>query len=225
MIFAIALILGAIALWYFVKPADAIFIPKVDICHCESNECETLHIAVPGAVAHLQQHDQDYAGVCQEPEVTPTPTPTEEPDPCIPVDLPYVMAKDDVLCEEPEVTPTPEVEQVVPPAPAPPVTYPEVCSAPVPADPQNVLVWRNGDQAIVQWVPSIEVGQAIVSWKEASQSGWQHSLTTVNNGYVVINGLGTMDFTFGVAQFNGCVPSKVIEVVDGMPTGWTMFTP
>lgn len=102
---------------------------------------------------------------------------------------------------------------------------PAVCSAPVPPTPSNPLVWRNGDQAIVQWVPSVEVDKAIVYWRENSQTGWQHSLTTVNNGYVVINGLGTMDFTFGVAQFNGCVPSRVIEVVDGMPTGWTMFTP
>src|SRR3990167_6948115 len=53
-----------------VKEAEAIVTPLVNICHCEQPDgedfyqCQTLHISIPAALAHLTQHDSDHPGAC-----------------------------------------------------------------------------------------------------------------------------------------------------------------
>lgn len=99
MIALVAVALVFAVMW--VSNANAtVTLPKVDICHCESNDCQTLNIAVPAAIAHLQQHDNDYPGQCTEPTPTPSvsPSPTPTPTP-----------------EVPEPTPTPSENPIVSP--------------------------------------------------------------------------------------------------------------
>ncbi len=71
------------AAWTVSTSAHASPLPKVSICHCESRECHTLHIAVRAAAAHLTQHDNDHAGLCivPTPSVSPTPSPSPSPSP------------------------------------------------------------------------------------------------------------------------------------------------
>lgn len=65
---------------------------KVEICHCEQPDsdspfqCQTLEVGVSGSIAHLEEHDADYAGACLEiipsptEEITPTPEVTVTPE-------------------------------------------------------------------------------------------------------------------------------------------------
>ena len=69
-LFVVFIVIAAFLAWMWIgsPKVGATALPKVDVCHCESNECETLNIAAPAAAAHLVQHDDDYLGVCQVPE-------------------------------------------------------------------------------------------------------------------------------------------------------------
>lgn len=60
-------VLGLLLAWAITRQASATNIPKVDICHCGENHCETLNIATIAAIAHLKQHENDYKGQCEEP--------------------------------------------------------------------------------------------------------------------------------------------------------------
>ena len=77
--------------------AGATYIPKVDVCHCESNECHTLNVAIPASVAHLQQHEDDYAGQCNEVTPSVTPIPSVEPS----------VSPEPTVTETPTATPSP----------------------------------------------------------------------------------------------------------------------
>jgi len=83
----LAIIAAALVAFFVVNQAYAVREVKVDVCHCESNECHTLNIAVPASVAHLEEHEDDYEGACVEitpsptEEVTPTPEVTPEVSP------------------------------------------------------------------------------------------------------------------------------------------------
>ena len=81
---AVVVFLFYLGMVFFNKAgANEFQVPKVDVCHCEGNECQTLHIAIPAAFFHVQQHENDYEGACQQPTPTPTLTPTVTLDPTV----------------------------------------------------------------------------------------------------------------------------------------------
>jgi len=223
---------------FFVPPVGAFFVPKVNVCHCEQPDsespfqCQTLNIAVPAAIAHLTQHDADYAGVCQE-EPVPTPTPTVTPTPTdTPKDycdtLEGTQAEDEDCPEEQEPTPTPEPrlpDQPLTPAGAGPA--PACGNRSIALVPQNFHVLRNGSEAILKWVPT---GGDLVNvyYKELGQSSWTHGLgDQTNDGYLVIDHLNpNLGYEFAVQQHEGCGGGELSPkaVVKDPPTAqWTLF--
>jgi hypothetical protein len=97
---------------------------KVTICHCESNECHTLHVSQVASVSHLEQHEDDYLGACEEvitptvtviptDEVTPSPEETVVPSPTTEEqskgDVPSSDGRSDGRSSCPECTQTPKV--------------------------------------------------------------------------------------------------------------------
>ena len=107
-----AIVAFAISVFAGAFKAEATYVPKVDICHYDgqSGNYQTLHIAAIAAAIHLNQHEDDYSGACEEviptptEEVTPTITPTVVPCDEAPSELVLVEG---VPCstEEPTVTP------------------------------------------------------------------------------------------------------------------------
>lgn len=156
----------------------------------------------------------------------------EEPKECIPYNQAWVLAEDEEYCEEPEVTSTPTESPEEPGLPGNPPTFagsttnaPGVCTATIPNNPANPLVWRKGGSAIVQWIPDNTANKAHIYWRINGQMTWMYALITDNSGYVVINDLGTNDVTFGVAQANDCNESQIITIVDSASEGYILFTP
>ena len=131
-----------------------------------------------------------------EPEPTPTPEPTPNPEP----------------------TPQPQPEPSEPGAPQCTATAPVLL-------PANPLVWRLGGTAIVQWQPT-EGDQANIYYYENQNSDNAHAVRdTENDGYVEINELGGLDWTFGIQQANDCAGGETVWVVDGNSNAWVLFTP
>lgn len=102
-----ALILGGfsyVLMAVVVHLAEANGVPKVVICHPP----DTLEIAAPAAEAHLENHEADYLGPCEEPEPTdtpdpPTPTPTEP----TPTETPLPTETQPTPTPAPDSTPSP----------------------------------------------------------------------------------------------------------------------
>lgn len=156
------------------------------------------------------------------PEVTPTPT----PDPCSNPNVDIAELQQDRICASPTPFPSETPQPSLPGTDAGPAFCGDVSTTLLPGNP---LVWRNGDQAIVQWVPT-DGSQANIYYKQVEQADWQYSVNGIpNNGYFVINGLGTMDITFAIQQTNGGCSGGSIDpantIVDGPTTGWTLFRP
>lgn len=130
--------------------------------------------------------------------------------------------------QEPSATPSAEPSNVWSPVVTNDTTQAPSCNdASITANVVNPLVWRNGDQAKVQWWPTAG-SQVNIYYKQVNSPVWQYSLNNQpNNGYAVINGLGTMDITFAVEQINGCSggPVDLVKIVDGATNGWVLFTP
>jgi hypothetical protein len=53
--------------------AQAIFIPKAYVCHCQGPQCQTLYLPFPAVRAHLLEHHGDYSGRCRD---NPRPSPS-----------------------------------------------------------------------------------------------------------------------------------------------------
>ena len=79
---------------------------QTTICHCEvpdgqasPDQCQTLTIGEEAAEYHLDEHENDYEGACQEDlSLTPTPeeitpTPTTEPITPSPTETPIVVQR------------------------------------------------------------------------------------------------------------------------------------
>jgi hypothetical protein len=91
--------------------------------------------------------------------------------------------------------------------------------------PANPLVWRRGDTAIVQWQPT-EGNTANIYYYENQNPDNEHAVRdTENDGYVVIEGLSNLDWTFGVQQSNGCAGGDIVWIEDGGTSNWYLFTP
>src|SRR4051812_16192246 len=97
LLLGIGLIIGLMAVLVVAQAVGATYVPKVDVCHYdgESGNFQTLNIAATAALAHLEEHEADYEGACQEvtPTEEPTVTPSEEevtPTPTAAPDVPFV---------------------------------------------------------------------------------------------------------------------------------------
>ena len=89
---------------------------NVYICHYDgtSGNFQTLNISEQAAEEHLEQHELDYEGACEEASPTPTPTPTpgeEEHYACVENACTLVEGEGQNTCESnsdcEEATPTP----------------------------------------------------------------------------------------------------------------------
>lgn len=200
-----------------VQKTEATFTPKTYVCHCESNECHTLYIAIPSAISHVLQHDDDYYGKCKE--VEPTPTPTEEVTPT-PIE---------------EVTPTPEVTPEVTPTPGqgggnPPTFAGSSTEAPQCPDKAptktgaNFHIYRKGEDVIAKWFPT-EGNKAHIYYVNLNDAADSHALRDVeNDGYEDnLHLLGSKDWRFGLQQANGCAGGPIVWVDDADTNGWTLF--
>lgn len=130
---------------------------------------------------------------------------------------------DNKLCKYPDPTPTPEpvVETSVASVPTAP-QCPDTSPAIVPANP---LVWRNGDNAIVQWQPT-QGDKANVYYHEVQNTANAHAVRdTENDGYVEIGYLDNLDWTFGIQQSQGCAGGGTVWIEDGGTSGWVLFRP
>ena len=175
----------------------------VSNCHEETVKCEAEIIACPTST----------------PEPSCTPTPTDEPE--------------TTPTPDPEVTPTPTEEpKREEPAPQPqngagdwPSAY--MCpNGEITILPLNPHVLRNGDTAIIKFVPT--GGDRVdVLYKEVNSPVWTHALRDEpNDGYLVIDHLNPqLGYTFGIIQRQGCSGGQLllIGIVDGPETN--MFLP
>jgi hypothetical protein len=86
------------------------------VCHCEqpdSNspfQCQTLHLPLPAAQSHLDNHSADYEDACR-PQATPAQEPTFSPTPVPTAQLTPTTA----VTATPEATPTEELKITVSP--------------------------------------------------------------------------------------------------------------
>lgn len=196
------------------KKAEATYTPKTYVCHCESKECQTLYIAIPSAIAHVLQHDDDYYGQCKEVKPTPTVEPTPEVTPTI----------------EPTVEPTREPEKKeegggMPPVFAGSTTEAKPCldQAPVKTG-ANFHIYRNGEDVIAKWFPT-EGSKAHIYYVNLNDLADSHALRNVDNdGYEDnLHLLGSKDWRFGLQQVNGCAGGPIVWVDDADTNGWTLF--
>ncbi|MEK6884746.1 MAG: hypothetical protein AABY22_34255 [Nanoarchaeota archaeon] len=78
---------------------------QTTICHCETSDgddpfqCQTLNVGLPAAESHLEEHENDYEGACEE-DLSPTPTPEE-------------ITPTPTLETEPTITSSPTVTPIV----------------------------------------------------------------------------------------------------------------
>jgi hypothetical protein len=88
----------------------------------------------------------------------------------------------------------------------------------------NFHILRNGDTAIAKWQPT-GGDVAHIYYKLVDSSAWEHAVRDIpNNGYFVITGLGSLDWTFALQQSNGCAGGVMSqEVVDGGTSSWVLF--
>ena len=119
---------------------------QVTICHCETPDsdepfqCQTLTIGIRAAERHLDEHEADYRGECEE--ITPTPTPEPEfhfacqENVCIEVEGEGENnCQTDEDCREEEPTPTPTLEPTPSPTPSQEPTGTSGGSSPQPWSP------------------------------------------------------------------------------------------
>jgi len=160
------------------------------------------------------EHDHECcSGDCHKGEckvVKPTPTPTQEPEP----------------------TPTPTEEpkgdgrpfEAVPPVVNNTTEAPQCHDVAPTKVGENFHIFRNGDTAIAKWIPT-EGDKVQIYYKQNSSLDWQYALRDIpNNGYAVINGLGTMDITFALQESQGCAGGKLVNyVIDNSTTYWQLY--
>lgn len=208
-IYVLILILAVIGLaLLFTMRSEATVVspqPKVTICHCPDgnpDNCQTQSVGIPASFVHLTQHDNDYAGACQVPEVTPTEEPTPTPS------------------EEP--TPTPSREE-----PKGPETivrdhhdYDASCPDTKPGQVANINVVTgtpNDNTLTVQWALPLGA-EKVVIWYGTKNGQPEHSVTVDNVGSFDIGGLtnGT-HYWFAVSGKHGCAVGEASTWVDPLP--------
>lgn len=213
--------LVAISLFlFFTRQTSATYqLPNVNICHCPDGNplnCSTKNISLPAALAHLNNHENDYRGVCEEvvdvcPEEGVQPTgPCEEPkDYCD--TLEGVQAEDEDCPKEEDPTPTPtEVPQPGGWSPEPEGNRkpgpPGVCTGEFIGNVANINVVSTGNKGEleVQWALPSNANQVHIEY--GLEQNAQHSLlNTPNDGNEVIRNLVSgKHYWFRVAGVDGC---------------------
>ena len=233
----------------FTPKAEATQVQKYYICHVENPDeggvnQQTLHLPLPGYLAHLFQHDADYPGVCQEPEdvcenlegvqeETPEGMVNEQGNCYVPEEpkdycdtLEGVQAEDEDCPREEEEEPT---QPGTPPTFAGSSTNAPVCpdgnTSKVPA---NAHVVRNGGSATANFFIT-EGNSANIYWKVNESADWQHSASNVkpnSENFVsfTINDLvPALGYTFGVQQKSGCGGGQITAVVVDPPAQGVTF--
>ena len=161
--------------------------------------------------------------------ISPTATPSATPSPSV-SPSPTPIDECDGDCEQ-EPTPTPIDMPRVTPTETPSTPSSNNAVAPqcgvknVEARVVNPHVYRNGDSAIVKWWPT--AGNLVnIYYKQVGSPTWQYATQRANTGSEEINGLGTLDITFGIEEVDGCgggVTSDVYQIVDGNSNKWVLF--
>ena len=145
----------------------------------------------------------------------------------------------DRYCEFPVVTPSPTPTPTLTPAPtpipvvhydqsdgrAPGVSTPQCNSTTPNKAPQNLHIYRNGDQAKVVWFYEPAITWKVVVYYGLTGQGDQHSVILNNNqsGYT-ITGLGNRDFDFRAIYLNDCAGSQSTKsIIDGVTSKWVLF--
>ena len=139
-----------------------------------------------------------------------------------------VCTERELVCEEPEpsVTPTP-----TPTVPENPPIISDTSNPPIACDakyvetyPNAAMVKRNGDTAIVQWVPTEGDKVAIYYYQNENPSN-SHAVVGDNDGYEEINYLGSLNWTFEIEQKHDCGGGVREVIVDGDTDEWVEFFP
>lgn len=200
-----------------VQEVDATYTPKVNICHFDgqSGNFQTLNIAIPASIAHLLQHDKDYAGVCKEPE----------PEVCEDETAINYGKEEECEYEEPEEPETP-IETgnggTPPTFQGSTTEAPGTCSDKVPGSVANINVLTgtpNDGKVEVQWSLPEGASQVHIRYGKYSDEGYPHALlNTPNDGNEVIGELtnGT-NYKFQVAGVNGCAVGNYSKMFDPKP--------
>jgi hypothetical protein len=90
----------------------------------------------------------------------------------------------------------------------------------------NFHLYRKGDSAKLYWQSAGQNAPTVnVYYKLVKSSSWEHSVINwPNDGYLEIRGLGSRDWTFAIAQNNGCIEGdQSSPIVDGNTNGWILF--
>ncbi len=149
------------------------------------------------------------------PEPTTTPNPCEDENPNDEWELVAVWTDDPCAEPTPEPTPTPTEQPTIPLTnPSGPVGAPTCVGAPFVFKPGNALVKRDGDKATVQWQPT-QGSEAHIYYYQNENPANKHAKGDIqNDGIEEINLLGSLNWTFGIQQKDGCATSDIVWVVD-----------
>ena len=226
----IAGVLVACGILYFatqgVKKAEGTYVPKFYVCHVENPDeggvnQQTLHLPFPGYLAHLLQHDADYAGECEEPEEEVCEDETAlnygEEGEC---EYPKPSCEETQTCEERETPPSPFNDGG---SSNPGATQAPTCSDSVPGKVANIFVATgtpNDGKLEVKWLSDEPKGnKAHIRYTEGNGENWQHALlNTDNDGNEVIGELKNgVHYNFQVAQVNGCAVGPWSKTYDPLP--------
>jgi hypothetical protein len=204
-----SILIGMALVGYNVRPAHAIFVPKVNVCH----NGETLNVALASVAGHLIHGDQ--LGSCpeeepEEPTPSPSPEPSIEPSP-EPSPSPEVSPEPSV---EPESTPS------ATPTPADSFSLPSGvnvgwagCTNEAPSKIANFNVIRTSPfTAKAQW--SLHSGDNThIIYGETGQ-GWKHAgLNLGNSGEVTIWLLMPgRKYDWQAIPMNGCKPGERSDI-------------
>lgn len=173
-------------------------VPTVLVC-LDNGQDEPKELTIPRTQEAwdrvLFSWPQSYVGECKVPEPTPEPTPTPTPS------------------EEPKHDDSAEGSNA-----------PETCTASVPEPAMNVHGYRKGGTFEVKWYPAVADGVNIYYYQNQVPENKHSVINTDNDGSEFINGLGSLDWTFGVQSLNGgCAGSEIRWVEDGLTDTWVLF--
>lgn len=163
-----------------------------------------------GIVATVQAHNNNCERNCH----TETPHSTKTPKPCYEDCVSPSPTATPEVTTEPSATPRPEVPLT---DPSGPFSAPTCSNGKVLETPFNFNVTREGDHAILQWVPT--AGNVVtIHLYDASSMAEITAVEVPNNGYYVVRFLDLgRGYSFGVEQRNGCSAgvNVIMMVKDG----------
>lgn len=218
------------------KEAEATFTPKVDVCHCATADnqvqnCQTLNIAIPAAIAHLAQHENDHAGACSQDvcsnidgiqEETPQGYENsdgycfvpEDPELC--EDEAALNYRDEGVCEYEEEPPVEEQPVTTSESSGPPA--PQVCEG------RDLGGWSptidkvgriDSDTVFAHWTSSTSNADDYILWYGLSEDNQPWNVKVENSQYAEVSGSQlTGHVWFRVQATDNCVLGPVSQPID-----------